>query len=270
MEMWNPTGLFQDSSMPHIFAIVLITIILFILGFIYFIQTKNTRPTDEPKNYSIIVDSIILAVKKMVVDSFGPKFAKATPYFLFLFLFLCLSNIIGIFGIKEPSTSYTFPLTLALITWITSITMAVKYQKLSYLKKFCFKIKIKGNDIPVMLNPLEIIGEITPLISLSFRLWGNMFAGMIIYSVIFWALSSISSSMPAIIIVILGGVVLMPFLLLYFSLFIGAVQAYVFTLLSITYISRPIIEGEEIQIEKELRKNERLERKKMMNNQKEK
>lgn len=258
MDKWNTVEFFQDAALPHIFAIVLIVIFCLICAFIYYVQNKNIKPNDEPKKFTLLVDGIILTVKKMVIESFGPKFVKITPYFIFLIVFLLISNIFAIFGMREPTTSYTVPLTLGFITWFSSIFCAIRYQKLSYLKKFFFKVKIKNTSIPVMVNPIAIMGEITPLISLTFRLWGNIIAGYIIYAVIFWACSALSSSMPYIGIIIVGGTLLMPSMIGYFSLFAALMQAYVFTLLSISYISNPINEGLEMQEIKDIAKKEKF------------
>ncbi|MGL4951693.1 MAG: FoF1 ATP synthase subunit A, partial [Mycoplasma sp.] len=232
MENWQSLNAFQDAALPHIFAIIVITIILTIIALVYYIQNKNVSVNSESKRFTVMVDTVITSVRQMVVDTFGIRFVKATPYFLFLISFLVLSNVFAIFGIKEPTTSYTVPLTLGAITWITSIICAIKYQKLSYLKSFLIHIKVKNNKIPVMINPLHLISEITPLISLTFRLWGNIIAGYVIYAVVFWAVSELSNESPFLITVLVGGVLVMPFLISYFSLFAGLIQAYVFVLLS--------------------------------------
>ncbi|MGL4948638.1 MAG: F0F1 ATP synthase subunit A [Mycoplasma sp.] len=251
MENWQGLNIFQEAVLPNIFAIAIITCILLVVSIIYFIQNKNVRADQEPKRFTLMVDSVILTVRQMVVDTFGIKFVKFTPYFLFLISFLILSNIFGIFGMKEPTSSYSVPLSLGLITWITSIVCAIKYQKLNYLKSFFIHVKIKENKIPVMINPLHLIGVITPLISLTFRLWGNIIAGYVIFAVIFWAVSSLLPSAPFAITLLVGGVLIMPFIIFYFSMFAGIIQAYVFTLLSMTYISTPILEGIEMQEEAE-------------------
>ncbi|MGL4950270.1 MAG: F0F1 ATP synthase subunit A [Mycoplasma sp.] len=251
MENWQTTNVFQDAALPHIFAIILIVAILLVVSVVYYIQNKNVKPTDEIKKFTVAVDSVITFVRQMVVDTFGVRFVKATPYFLFLISFLVLSNIFAIFGLKEPTTSYSVPLTLGLITWITSIVCAVKYQKLHYIKSLMIKIKIKDKKIPVMINPLHVMSEITPLISLTFRLWGNIIAGYVIYAVLFWGINMLIPLSPFLVTILFGGVFVMPFMISYFSLFAGLIQAYVFVLLSMTYISKPILEGIAIQEEEQ-------------------
>ncbi len=249
MDKWEAGNFFQSPIIGIIFSILVVTIILLVIFFSYYNKVKKMDVKQYDSKLVIIVDAFIDAVKKIVVDNLGYKFIKFTPYVIFLFAYIFISNMLALFGLKETTTSYTVPLTLGLITWFTSIILSVKYQKLDYLKSFLIGIKIKGKHFYFMVNPFAILGKITPLISLTFRLWGNIIAGSIIYSVLFWACSQISGSYPQIGIIILGGIIIMPFMLAYLTLFTGAVQAYVFVLLSVTYWSLGIYGDEGYQEE---------------------
>ncbi len=237
---WKWSTLNMEAALQPLLTIVITTIIIFGISFAYWIQNRNIKPTDSPKKFSMIVENFVLMVKGIVVETFGAKYVKWTPFFCFIFSFIGLSNIIAITGLKEASVSYTVPFTLGFTVWIISIIMGISVQKWSYLKKFTFNIKVKGKTYPVMVNPLQFMGLVTPLISISFRLWGNILAGYIIYEVVFWALYGLGT--PLVTCILVGGVLLMPLLMIYFSLFTGLVQAYVFTLLSVTYISAPVTE----------------------------
>lgn len=241
-EEWKWDELNMDAALQPLLTIIITTLIIFGCSFAYWIQNRNIKPTDEPKRYSMLIENFVLMIKGIVVETFGPKYVKWTPFFCFIFSFIGISNIIAITGLKEASISYTVPFTLGLTVWLISIFMGIVVQKWSYLKQFTFKIKVKGKTYPVMINPLQFLGLVTPLISISFRLWGNILAGYIIYEVVFWALYGLG--MPLLTCVFIGGVVLMPSLMIYFSLFTGLVQAYVFTLLSVTYISSPVSDYE--------------------------
>lgn len=243
-EHWKGLELNIDAAFAPFVSIILTTLIIVGISIAYAVQNKNVRPTDEPKKFSMIIEQFVLSVKQIVVETFGYKYAKWTPFFIFIFSFIGLSNIIASIGFKEASISYTVPLTLGLIVWFLSIGMGIRIQKWSYLLQFTFNIKVKSKEIPLMINPLKLIGAISPLISISFRLWGNILAGFIIYEVLFWALTNLGN-IPFMTVFMVGGVILMPFMIIYFSLFTGLVQAYVFTLLSVTYISAPIVEQNE-------------------------
>lgn len=232
----------DDFSLPHVIVLILASLMIIGLSFAYYLQNRRYKVKDKPKSYSILIEKFIDMVKAMVLETFGPRFIKYTPYFIFLFVFLFILNIFQIFGISEATTSYTVPLTLGFITWVSSIFCAIKYQKLSFLKKLCFCITVKKKKIPILINPIQVMGQFTPLISISFRIWGNIIAGAIIYAVIYWAIGSIASNL-AVVPIIIGGILVIPAITGYLSLFVGYIQAYVFTLLSMTYISMPIEEG---------------------------
>lgn len=237
MDKWSPGSFLQGPIAGVIFSIVLVTTILLIISFTYYFKVRKMDIKVYDSKIVVLVDAFLDNVKKLIIDNLGVKFIKFTPYIVFLFAFLFLSNIMAMFGMKETTNSYTVPLTLGLITWTTSIFLSIKYQKMDFLKSFLVGAKIKGKKFYFLVNPLEVLGKITPLISITFRIWGNIIAGSIIYSVLFWALGSLVETMPQIGIILLGGIFVMPGLFIYFTLFTGGVQAYVFVLLTVTYWS---------------------------------
>ena len=257
MDKWTPQIVSSDI-LQVILGIGITTFIFFVIGFLYFFQSRKLKPDDKPTLVVLFVDTILDMIKKMILLSLGKKYIKFTPYFFMLFMFLAISNISAIIGIREATTSYTVPLTLTLITWVGSQIFAIKYQRLSYLTSFLVGAKIKGRKWYFFINPLEIVSRITPIISLSMRLWGNMFAGYVLYAVFLWAAAGlfplevdvvtgdiIHTGFPQIGLV-LAGVLILPALYLYFSLFTGLIQAYVFTLLSTSYWGQEIEKGREI------------------------
>ncbi len=246
MEKWAPGNVWQSPVMGIMFSILVVTVILLVVFGCYYAKVKKMDVKQYDSKLVIVVDAVVDTCKKIVVDNLGYKFIKYTPYIIFLLSYLFVSNMLALFGLKETTTSYTVPLTLGLITWVTSIVLSIKYQKMTYLKSFLLGLKIKEKHFYFMINPFAIIGKITPLISLTFRLWGNIIAGSIIYSVIFWACSILVPSYPSIPIFIIGGIIIMPFMMAYLTLFTGAVQAYVFVLLTATYWSLGIYGDEGI------------------------
>ncbi len=270
MDKWAAGNFFQSPIMGIIFSILTVTVILLVVFGCYAAKVKKMDVKTYDSKLVILIDSLVDTCKKLVIDNLGYKFVKFTPYIIFLLSFLFVSNMLSLFGLKETTTSYTVPLSLGLITWVTSIVLSVKYQKMTYLKSFLVGIKIKEKHFYFMINPLSVIGKITPLISLTFRIWGNIIAGSIIFSVIFWACSQLPSAYPEIGIILIGGIIVMPFMLAYMTLFTGTVQAYVFTLLTLTYWSQGIygdegldastaeelvIEEEKKELHKELKSN---------------
>ena len=220
---------------PQILSIVVVLTILLIAFIVYYVKLKKVKPNKAPHGYVLAMQVYISYIRGLVVDILGPESEKITPFFLHLFSYILLSNIIGIFGLENPTTSLTVTLSMGLIMFIGCFVVGFKYQKLSWLKKFTFCINIKGKNIPVMINPSEIISQVTPLISISFRLWGNIFAGSLITGLWFYFTAYISKNIPFIgMFNLIGGLTAAP-IHMYFDLLCGVVQTLVFTLLTMVY-----------------------------------
>lgn len=250
MDKYNPISV--KFAINPLGSIVLTTVIVFVLALTYFLMIRKVGPRQVPNKFLLMVGGLVSFIKGLVAEVIGPKHTKLTPYFLFLFIWLATSNLIILLGFKETATALTVPLVFAITTWIGSQVVAVKYQKWSYFNKFLIRIKIGNVKIPVLINPLEVVAKITPIISLTFRMWGNITAGSIIYALVWWAFAGITDPYPQIGILLITATIIMPFLLGYFTMFAGLIQAFVFTLLSITYWGQEIQEG--IHHHEELRK----------------
>jgi F-type H+-transporting ATPase subunit a len=121
--------------------------------------------------------------------------------------------------------------------FVGNFAIGFRCQKWSYLTRYTFNIKSKktGKHYGIFLNPLEATSMISPLISISFRLWGNMFAGSIVIGLWFYATGMIFYQIPYIgVLNLLGGLTAPP-LHAYFDFLAGTIQALVFTLLTMIY-----------------------------------
>ena len=107
------------------------------------------------------------------------------------------------------------PLSLALIGFAVSVGAGIKIKGTwTYFKDY-------GEPI-FFMAPLNAVGEISRVISISFRLFGNIKGGAIIIIVVSYLINYL---------------VLPPFLFMFFGLFVGTVQAFVFAMLTLVYIS---------------------------------
>lgn len=151
-----------------------------------------------------------------------------------LFTFILLCNTIQIIpGLEEPTKDLNTTFALGLISFlyvhITSIrTKGLLHYLAHYFEPF------------VLMFPLHVIGAISSIISLSFRLFGNIFGGFIISSLY---ASMLSGSIIAQTIGLLTGANMI--MLLIFGIFEGLIQAFVFTMLTMTYLSMEILPEEE-------------------------
>ena len=232
---------------PQIVTIALVFVILASLMIVYFYKLRHEVPNKAPKGYVLGVQLYVAYMRSLTVDILGPRCECLTPYFAFLFAYILLSNVIGVLGLDNPTSSLTVTLSMGFVMFAGQFVVGFKFQKLSYLKKFCFCVKTKkGKSVPVFINPLEVISQIAPLVSISFRLWGNIFAGGLIATLWVTLTGYIWSTVPLFGAFNLLGGLTMPFINAYFDLLCGLIQALVFTMLTMMYW-RMQIPDEEIE-----------------------
>ena len=132
---------------------------------------------------------------------------------------------------EEPTTDLTLPATLAVIfVLILGHGSGIRYHGIfGYLKEYFSP----GGIIGIGMFPLNVVGKAAELISLSFRIFGNIFGGAIIMSVV--------SGLLYYFVVPIG-------MYGYFSVFAGTIQAFVFTMLATTYISMEAAEEVEEEV----------------------
>ena len=185
-----------------------------------------------PGKLQTIVESLISEFYSITESVAGKNALKIFPFFMTFFIFILIANWTGLIpgvtaiGIKEghelipllrPATSdFNVTLGLALVSVVATHILSIKTIGIAdYLSRY-FSL----NPINLFIGFLEIISEITKIISLSFRLFGNIFAGEIVLGTV--------STMFAI-------VFPLPFLML--EIVVGLVQALVFSMLTMAFMA---------------------------------
>ena len=150
----------------------------------------------------------------------GHGYEKFTAYLTVIALFILLGNLMGLVpGLESPTADVVVPLGLALVTFVYYHFYGIKENGVGYVKQFLGPVWWL---YPLML-PLEIISHCARVLSLTVRLYANMFAGDLLTMVFF---SLIPVGVPLI------------FLGLHFG--VAIVQAYVFFLLASIYLSMAV------------------------------
>lgn len=173
-----------------------------------------------------IATSFISSFIDLTTETLGSFFYNHTAFITSIFTFILLCNCIGVIPwAEEPTRDLNTPVALGIISFIYKEVYAIKIHGfMGYLKEFT-------HPFFVML-PLNIIGHLSKVVSLSFRLFGNIFGGSIISTV--WK-TLISSSAFAQLFGLISGINLL--VLLFFGVFEGVIQAFVFSMLALTYLS---------------------------------
>ncbi|WP_408609348.1 F0F1 ATP synthase subunit A [Anaerosporobacter faecicola] len=198
-------------------SIIIVMLALIIFAVIANRKIKKADPNKVPGTFLNIVEYMVQAIDDLTLTNMGTKHgAKFSNYIGTIFIFILLSNISGLFGLRPPTADYGTTLALALITFVMIHYNGFKYQKASHVTNL-FK--------PLLLTPINIIGEIATPISMSLRLFGNILSGTVMMGLIYGLL-------PKIITLVWPG-----FLHAYFDVFSGAIQTYVFCMLTMVFIS---------------------------------
>jgi len=186
--------------------------LLLVLGF----YTTRKRGV-QPHSMQVFGELIVSSLYKLTEDALDEKQARTcAPLITALFMFLLLSNWIGMVPhLHEPTKDLNTPLSLGIMGFAIAHYAGIKSKG--------FKAYAKEYFEPIFfMMPLNLIGELAKIVSISFRLFGNIMGGSIIILVVSYLTYSI---------------VLPPFLNAFFGIFVGAVQAFVFTMLTVVYIS---------------------------------
>jgi len=204
----------RDTVIYTWFTIALLAILLLFFHY-FFTRSAHLRVLTLS-----FIDFFIDLVHQTIGDFHQKHFFFVTS--LFIFIFLC--NIISIIpGLDEPTKDVNTTFALGIIAFCYIQFVAIRTQGVwRYLKEY-FK--------PLFfMVPLNVLGKLSTILSLSIRLFGNIFGGSIISTLYFTATKMAwwgpIISAPVSIIV-----------MLFFTFFEGFLQAFVFMMLTLTYIS---------------------------------
>ena len=193
-------------------------IIMLVLIVFSVLAGKAMKKADEvPTGFQNVVELIVEMLDKMVMGTMGKNGKNFRNYIGTIFIFILISNISGIFGLRPPTADYGVTLPLGLLTFTLIHVNKFRYQKVSGV--------IQGLCDPwVFWAPINMIGDIAVPISLSLRLFANVLSGTVMMALVYGLLSKVALFWPAV-------------LHVYFDMFSGAIQTYVFCMLTMTYIS---------------------------------
>jgi F-type H+-transporting ATPase subunit a len=211
------------------------------VGLIIFALVCTRKLERFPKGAQAVAELIVETIYKFVSDTMGKRNLTFAPYIGTLFLFLLFSNALGLLGFRPVTADMNATFAMAIIVFFLIQINSIRSRGiLGYFKHFC-------EPFPFLL-PIKILEEFTFPISLSFRLFGNILAGVIIMELAMESLHAISMETLHLPLPLLQAVIPLP-LNAFFDIFEPVLQAFVFTMLTMSFIakaiaSRPVIEGE--------------------------
>lgn len=200
-------------------GLLIVSIVLIALAVIVNKKIAKSKPEDTP---GLLVSAFEIAIEmldNMVEGTMGINARRFRNWISTIFMFVLLCNISGLFGLRPPTADYGVTFALGVITFCIIHYNGIKANRVGHVTSL-FK--------PILLSPINIIGEFAVPLSLSLRLFGNVMSGTVMMGLIYGLLPPpITTGIPSV-------------LHVYFDLFSGCIQAYVFCMLSMVYISDKI------------------------------
>ncbi len=209
-----------------------LAVILSILGICLYL-THGIKVIPDSRR-QLVAEWIVEKVDGLVRDNMGEQFIGFAPFVAGIMALSALSSLSSLLGLFAPTSDVNIVLGWAILVFILITHYKLKGGLWAYIKGFF-------SPIPVFA-PLNIIGEVATPISMSFRHYGNVMSGMVISTLIAFALRSLSQSVLGFLPGVLGEI---PFLQiglpavlsLYFDIFSGCMQAFIFAMLTMMFIS---------------------------------
>lgn len=209
-----------------------LAVMLSILGLCLYL-THGIKVIPDSRR-QLAAEWIVDTVNKLVRSNMGEKFMAFAPFVAGIMALSALSSLSSLLGLFAPTSDVNIILGWAILVFILITHYKLKGGLWAYIKGFF-------SPIPVFA-PLNIIGEVATPISMSFRHYGNVMSGMVISTLIAFALRSLSQALLGALPGLLGEI---PFLQiglpavlsLYFDIFSGCMQAFIFAMLTMMFIS---------------------------------
>ncbi len=236
--MGGKTARFSFLGLYFDWPVIISTIAAMAILFITLVWMSN-KLSIKPNRKQNVLESIIEFTNGIVEKQLpGDKGKNLKLYAFSLFTFIFVANQLGlglivslnkVVYLRSVTTNPIVTMTLALIS--LGIAHFLGVQELGF-KRYFKSLYLR--PYPVLL-PLNIIEQLTSFLTLGLRLFGNIFAGEVVLTLL-WQLAishGIFTMVPSFILTMIWQA---------FSLFIGSIQAYVFTTLTMVYISQTTIE----------------------------
>lgn len=234
----------REPIPEHVAMGIVVLVIATVLALIVRMQLSVERPGAlQQLAEGLLTNSMEFGILDLLKENVGPEGTRYVAFVGSISLFILLGNLFGAFPfLTAPTGAVTVPLACATLTFIYFNVHGVRHHGLlGYLKTFAGNPHgVAGWALAILLFPVEIISTTARLLSLTVRLWANMFASDLIYVIFLGLLSGGATygySKSPVLGVILGVFpALIPILFIALHIFVSVVQAYVFTVLPAVYL----------------------------------
>ena len=202
---------------------VAMELLVFAILIVFFLIVRARLSVDKPGGMQHVVEILQDYMNGQAEQVIGHGYERFVPYVMALGYFILLANLLGLVpGFESPTANPSVPLGCALCTWVYYQFHGIRQHGVHYIKQFLGPVWWL---IPLMFV-IEIISHLARILSLTVRLFANMFAGDMI-TLAFFSLAPL----------------LIPVVFLGLHLGVSLVQTFIFVMLTMVYLGMAV--GEE-------------------------
>ena len=208
---------YPQAPIPNYVAM---QIVVFVLLVFVFILVRAQLSVENPGPLQHTFEGLNAMISQQGLEVIGQGFERYTNYLVMLGIFILTCNMIGLIpGFEAPTAVPSVPLGCALVTWFYYHYQGIREKRFGYIKNFMGPIPA----VAPLLLPIEIFSHLARVLSLTIRLFANMFAGDMV-TLVFFSLFPIA--IPVV------------FMLLHVG--VSFIQTYIFVLLATVYIAEAV------------------------------
>ncbi len=205
---------YPEAPITNAFSMELLVFLVLIA---YFVVVRLSLSVEKPNGVQHLAEMTNEFVVEQGESIIGHGYERFVSYLTALFLFILLSNLMGLVpGLESPTANVVVPLGFAIVTFLYYHYHGLRANGGAYIKQFLGPVWW----LSWLLLPIEIISHFARVLSLTVRLYANMFAGDLV-TLAFFSLLPIG----------------IPLIFLGLHLGVAVIQAYVFFLLAAIYLS---------------------------------
>ncbi|HEY7404915.1 MAG TPA: F0F1 ATP synthase subunit A [Candidatus Angelobacter sp.] len=210
---------YPNAPITNAVAMEVLVVLLLLL---FFLIVRSRLSVEKPGGLQHIVETVEGFIGEQAEGVIGHGYERYVTYAIALTYFILLCNLIGLVpGFESPTASPVVPLGCAVVTFIYYHFHGIRTHKLHYIKQFTGPVLLLS---PLMLL-IEVISHFARILSLTVRLYANMFAGDMVTLAFF-------SLVP----------LFVPVAFLGLHLFVSLVQTFIFMMLTLVYLGMAVSE----------------------------
>jgi len=197
-------------------------LLVFLFLVFVFVLVRSRLSVDKPGALQHVFEGVHGFVQNQSHEIIGHHSEGFTPFLMTLGFFILLCNLIGVIpGFESPTAAPVVPLGLAVCAFVYYQTQGFKHAGIAYLKHFLGPVWW----LSWLMLPIELISHLARMLSLTIRLYANMFAGDMV-TLVFFSLVPIG----------------VPIVFLGLHIGVSLLQTYIFVLLTTVYLAGAVAE----------------------------